>query len=418
MLRRDFLQQLALASSTLMAGPLLGQSVSSPRVMPGIDVLASEGFAKIRNLRIGLVTHPAGVNMRGEKTIDVLHNAPGVRLVKLFGPEHGIYGDAAADVAVQNNTDRRTGLPVFSLYGKARKPTPDMLTGLDAMLVDLQDIGSRSYTYVSCMRYVLEACFDAGIKVFLLDRPNPLGGLKVDGPGLDKKWMSYVGFYQVPYVHGLTIGELAIAATRTQGWLNLSDTGRKRGQLEVIKMRGWTRAMRWKDTGLRWMATSPMISDVYAAEGYPMTGLGCQLGGFSHGSRTRFPFRFIQFPGKKAVEIQNAIRAKGIRGLGPNAMRLRDGTEGVYLAITDWDKLRPTEVSFHMMQLACQWSRRNPFTNLTNTQEDLFNKHTGCEAFFQDLQKRGAAINIAGWLNRWTREAQVFQAWSRKYWLY
>ncbi|MDR2844481.1 MAG: DUF1343 domain-containing protein [Puniceicoccales bacterium] len=425
MLRRNFIRQLALATAAASSVPLtarvpLPPSVPSApaRVLPGIDVLAAEGFARIRGLRVGLVTHPAGVNARGDTSIDVLRRAPGVRLEKLFGPEHGIYGNAAADVPVQNVTDKRTGLPVFSLYGKTRKPTPAMLTGLDAMLVDLQDIGSRSYTYVSCMRYVLEACFEAGVKVFILDRPNPLGGLKVDGPGLDKKWMSYVGFYQVPYVHGLTIGELALAARHTLGWLNLSEAARKNGRLEVVKMRGWQRAMRWRDTGLRWKATSPMIAQIEAAEGYPMTGLGCQLGGFAHGTKTLFPFRFVQFPKKKAAEVERALAARRIRGLGLNAMRLSDGTEGVYLSITNWEALRPTEISFHMMQLACQWSAKNPFVGLTSSQEDLFNKHTGCEAFFRDLQKHGSTISIATWLDRWSREAQTFQEWSRRFWIY
>ncbi|MDR2982070.1 MAG: DUF1343 domain-containing protein [Puniceicoccales bacterium] len=420
MFRRDFIRQLALVSSAMAASPLLGQTASSSRVMLGIDVLEAEGFAKIKGLRAGLVTHPAGVNRRGEKTIDVLRRAPGVKLVKLFGPEHGIYGDAAADVPVQNSIDRRTGIPVFSLYGKTRKPTPDMLTGLDVMLVDLQDIGSRSYTYVSCMRNVLEACYDAGIKVMILDRPNPLGGLKVDGPGLDKKWMSYVGYFQVPYVHGLTIGELAMAATRTYGWLNLTDAGRKQGQLEVIRMAGWTRSMRWRDTGLNWVATSPMVRDIESAEGYPITGLGCQLGGFSHGMPGGYyPFRSISFSGKKAEEVRSVLAARRISGLGLNIQRLRDGTEGIYLAITDWDLLRPTEISFHMMQLACLWSTKgNPFLNATNSQQDLFNKHTGCEAFFNELQNKGKNTNVVSWINRWTLEAEKFREWSKQHWLY
>ncbi|MDR2863492.1 MAG: DUF1343 domain-containing protein [Puniceicoccales bacterium] len=431
MFRRDFIQRLTLTSVSVAAGvvsthgraplpvsPRTARVEPLPQVALGIDVLAGEKFARLHGLRVGLVTHPAGVNARGEKTIDVLRHASGVRLVKLYGPEHGIYGDAPANAPVQNALDRRTGLPVFSLYGKTRRPTPEMLEGLDVMLVDLQDIGSRSYTYVSCMRHVLEACFDAGVKVIILDRPNPLGGLKVDGPGLDKKWMSYVGFFQVPYVHGLTIGELALAATRTPGWLNLSDAGRKGGQLEVIKMRGWHRSMRWRDTGLRWIGTSPMIPQVEAAEGYAMTGLGCQAGGFTHGTLTQYPFRFLQFPGKRASEVEQALRTCGVRGLGLSSKRLRDGTEGVYLSITDWSALCPTEISFHMMQLACRWNAQNPFIGLTNTQEDLFKKQTGSEAFLRDLQKYGASANIGAWLARWNREAQAFQEWARRFWIY
>ncbi len=424
MLRRDFINKIVLASAGLAAsrgitGDVFGQSRSGARVMTGIDVLAADNFKQIAGKRIGLVTHPAGVNMYGQKTIDVLRRAPNVRLVKLFGPEHGIYGDAPADKPVNDVVDPRTGIKVFSLYGKTRRPTPEMLSGLDAMLVDLQDIGSRSYTYISCMRYVAEACFNAGVKVYVLDRPNPLGGLKADGPILDKNRRSYVGAFCVPYVHGLTIGELAFAATKNYDWLDLTPAGRKRGRLEVIKMRGWQRAMRWDDTGLKWIQTSPMVRTVEAAEGYAMTGLGCQVGGFTHGLPGGIsPFRAVRFSGKKPAEVQAALAAKKIRGLGLSLKKNAGGEEGVFLNITDWARFRPTEVSFHMMQLACAWNRKNPFLSLSGNATDLFNKHTGCEAFFEDLRKKGSGIDIAWWLNRWETDALNYQKWSREYWLY
>jgi uncharacterized protein YbbC (DUF1343 family) len=422
MKRRAFIQRFPfVVSAAALTSALSARTPLPPpqaRVLPGVDVLAEEGFAKIRGQRVGLLTHPAGVNRFGEKTIDVLRRAPGARLTKLFGPEHGVDGKAAADVPIQNAVDKRTGLPVFSLYGKTRRPTPEMLSGLDVMLVDLQDIGARSYTYVSCMKLVLESCFEAGVKVMVLDRPNPLGGLKADGPGLDKKWISYVGPFQVPYVHGMTIGELALAATRTPGWLKLSDAGRKNGVLEVVRMRGWRRDMRWRDTGLRWVPTSPRIPHVDSAEGYPMAGLGCQLEDFSHGSNTWYPFRLIRFTGKKPEEVERALRAKKVRGLGLGVVTLRDGTRGVYLSINNWDTIRLTELNFHMMQLSCLWSKKNPFAALPPAKRDLFNKHTGCEAFFQDLCKRGAGVDIASWTSRWTREARDFQNWSRRHWLY
>ncbi|MDR2513148.1 MAG: DUF1343 domain-containing protein [Puniceicoccales bacterium] len=422
--RRDFIQRIASAGtgSLLFASTCALEAAPAPRprISLGIDMFAASGFASIQGLRVGLLTHLAGVNMHRELTLDVLRRARGIRLVKLFGPEHGLFGKAAADVPVQSATDSRTGLPVYSLYGKTRRPTPAMLSGLDVMLIDLQDIGSRTYTYVSCMKLVIEACFEAGVKVIVLDRPNPLGGLKVDGPGLDKKWMSYVGSFQVPYVHGLTIGELALLATRTPGWLNLSPEARKKGHISVIKMGGWKRAMRWQDTGLHWMATSPMVQHIEAAEGYPMTGLGCQLddNDFSHGTKTLFPFRFIQFPGKKAAEIASQLRRRKIRGLGLNPIRLTDGTEGVYLSISNWEQLRPTELNFHMMQLSCLWQRKNPFASLTKAKKELQIKHIGSEAFFSELCRKGSAINVSAWMDRWTREANVFKTWARRHWIY
>ena len=185
----------------------------------GIDVLEHNNFRSIAGKHVGLLTHPAGLNRRGESSIDVLRRAPNVGLVALFGPEHGIYGNEKANVPVVDKIDPRTGLPVYSLYGKYRKPTAEMLAGLDALVIDLQDVGVRSYTYVSCMRYAMEACFENGVEVVILDRPNPLGGLKVDGPPLDREWRSYVGAFHVPYVHGLTIAELARIAKHTPGWM-------------------------------------------------------------------------------------------------------------------------------------------------------------------------------------------------------
>ncbi|MEI6860748.1 MAG: DUF1343 domain-containing protein, partial [Verrucomicrobiota bacterium] len=173
-------------------------------VMLGIDVLEAKGFDTVIGKRIGLLTHAAGVNRRGESTVDVLARAPGVRLVALFAPEHGIRGDVKAGAEVRDTTDPRTRLPVYSFYGNNLARAKERLTGLDALVIDLQDIGVRSYTFNVSMRDALEACFERGVEVIILDRPNPLGGLKVDGPLLDREWFSGVGAFRIPYVHGLT----------------------------------------------------------------------------------------------------------------------------------------------------------------------------------------------------------------------
>ena len=187
------------------------QTATAPQtdgVLLGIDVLEQQQFGALRGKRIGLLTHPAGKNRFGMSTIDVIRRDPGNNLVALFGPEHGIYGNEKADQPIDDQIDPRTNLPVFSLYGRYRKPAPAMLSRIDALVIDLQDLGVRSYTYISCMRYAIAACFENGVEVIVLDRPNPLGGWKVDGPPMDKEWLSYVGAFQIPYVHGLTIGEL------------------------------------------------------------------------------------------------------------------------------------------------------------------------------------------------------------------
>ena len=278
-------------------------------VMLGIDVLEREGFAAVRGKHIGLLTHPAGVNRRGVSTIDVLRRAPAVKLTALFGVEHGLYGDLPAEKNYPDYVDRRTGLRVYSLYsGRSRKPTKAQLRGLDAFVIDLQDIGVRSYTYVSAMKLAMEACFENGVEVIVLDRPNPLGGLKADGPPLDAEWVSYVGEFRVPYVHGLTIGELALMAAKAPGVLAVSDAVRQKGRLTIVPMRGWRRAMRWPETGLTFVPTSPYVPDFAACVGYAMTGLGCYLGGFRHGVGDQYPFRGVSHLSIKSEVLERPSR--------------------------------------------------------------------------------------------------------------
>jgi len=432
--RREFLHLTALGSlgAVALAGCASGGggsagpapiSPSSPapltgKVMLGIDVLAAEGFARIKGLRCGLVTHRAGVNGLGQRTADVLARAPGVKLTKLFGPEHGIDGVAKADATVGHGKDARTGLPVYSLYGATRRPTPEMLSGLDVILIDFQDVGARSYTYISCMRYVIEACFSLArpVRVIVLDRPNPLGGEKVDGPFLDRKWRSYVGAYETPYVHGLTIGEIARWAVATPGVLELDEAARRRGSLDVVALRGWRRSMTWNLTGLNWTPTSPMINSAKAALGYSMSGLGCMDSGFSHSSAADQNFRFLTYPRRKAADLMAAF-GQAVPGLTLQPQQQADGTQGVYLAVGDWPKLRPTAISLHMLRQACVWAP-NPFVGLSAGKRELFIKHLGSEAFFDELRTQGARIDLARWMKRWDGDAAAFRARTAPYRLY
>jgi uncharacterized protein YbbC (DUF1343 family) len=387
----------------------------------GIDVLAARNFDLLQNQRVGLLTHPAGVNVAGVSSVDVLRQAPQVNLVALFGPEHGIYGDEKANVPIENRIDERTGLPVFSLYGKYRHPTEAMLSLIDVLVVDLQDIGTRSYTYVSCMRYAMESCFKAGKTVVVLDRPNPLGGEKVDGPLLDPEWESYVSAFPVPYVHGLTIGELATLAKHTPGVMKVTDAVRQAGRLEVVKMEGWRRDMLWTATGLKWIPTSPAIPDLSAVLGYPMTGLGTQLGAFTHGYGTVYPFRCLQYRGRTPEQIANELNRRQIPGLDFRIVRFTERGQprrGVYVVVTDWQKLRPTELSFHMMQLACQWSRSNPFATASKGQQRLYNIHVGSTAWWHAISTEGKTVDLDRFIAQWTREAEEWRQTSRQWWLY
>ncbi len=392
-------------------------------VMLGIDVLAADNFAPIAGKRVGLLTHPAGVNRYGVPTVDILKRAPNIKLVALFGPEHGIYGDTPAGENISDTIDRRTGLPAYSLYGKNRKPTKEQLKGLDVLVIDLQDIGVRSYTYNVCMRYAIEACFEHNLPVIVLDRPNPLGGLKVDGPILDREWMNTgVGGYPIPYVHGLTIGELARMAVIMPGILAVNDTIRRNGRLTIIPMRGWRRSMRWPETGIKFTPTSPRIQDFPACVGYAMTGLGCQLGGFSHGVGEQFPFRGIAFNGLPTDTLIKELDALRIPGLAFRKITVigKNGrpANGVYVEVTDWTAWRPTELSFQLMRLTCKLTAGNPFAKANATQARSFNIHTGSTEWWNALRRDGARVDVEGFQRLWQQRAEAYQNQTRSFWLY
>lgn len=401
--------------------------------MLGIDVLEADGFAAVKGKRIGLLTHPAGVNRRGISTIEVLRRAPGVKLVALFGPEHGVYGDYRAEVNFKDGTDPRTGLPMYAMYSApGRRPTKAMLKGIDAVVVDLQDIGTRSYTFSSAMKRMMEGCFQHGVEVIVLDRPNPLGGLKVDGPllDLDLAANNYVGAFRVPYVHGLTIGELARMAKdlRPPGGLEIAEEQRLRGKLTVIPMRGWRRSMHWPDTGLTWIPTSQLIQDFSAVQGYPMVGLGTYRNetesfdiGLDHGVGRFYHFRGLssRIPARSdAFERElRALDSPGIRFIRVSAPD-RNGKPaiGIYVEIYDYDAWRPTELNFHLMRIACKLNPKNPFR--TAKGYTGFLKHMGSAEFLAALQRDGARVDVDAFLRRWREHALVYQQNSRKYWLY
>ncbi|MEM9160710.1 MAG: DUF1343 domain-containing protein [Verrucomicrobiota bacterium] len=410
---------LALFACLNILSDLQISTTAQARVKLGIDVLADTRFEILRGKRVGLLTHQAGVNQFGQSTIDVLRNARQVQLVKLFGPEHGIYGDEKANVPVLDKIDPRTNLPVYSLFGKYRKPTAGMLSGLDVLVIDLQDLGVRSYTYAACMRYAMEAAIENNLEVVVLDRPNPLGGLKVDGPNREEKWRSYVGDFPVPYVHGLTMGELARMAVSEKGILNLSDAERKSAKLSVVTMEGWNRYMSWTNTGLSWIPTSPNIPTFESVVGYSMTGLGAQLGGFKHGIGSEYPFRILTFDKVKLDALKKELEARNIPGVAFETKQFMSGQkEGLYVKITDWKAWRPTELSFHMMQVADKFSRSNPFASTSEGQGNLFNKHVGSSRWWQEITQRGQNSNLSGFIVSWERQAKQFQYRTRKYWLY
>jgi uncharacterized protein YbbC (DUF1343 family) len=276
----------------------------------GIDVLRSRDFDILQDKRVGLITNPTGVSAELEPTVDILYEAEGVKLVALFAPEHGIRGDAEAGMSVDGYKDNRTGLPVYSLYGKTRKPTRDMLRGIDVLVYDIQDIGVRSYTYISTMGLAMEAAAENDVTFVVLDRPDPLTGERVEGPMLDPKYKSFVGMYPIPYVYGMTAGELA-EMINMEGWL----TDGVRCKLIVVPMEGWKRAMWWDETGLAWVPTSPHIPHASTAMFYVMTGLLGELGTANQGVGYTLPFELVGAPwidGEKLAEYLNDCGLEGV----------------------------------------------------------------------------------------------------------
>ena len=312
----------------------------APPVLSGIDVLRAEGFARLKGKRLGLVTNHTGLARDGATTIDLLFNASDVRLVALFSPEHGIRG--ILDAKVESTVDEKTKLPIHSLYGETRRPTRDMLEGIDTMVIDLQDIGARFYTYMTTMAYVMEEAAKAGIEVVVLDRPNPIGGVRIEGPMLDSEQLSFVGYMSMPVRHGLTLGELA----------QLFNAENKIGaKLAVVTARNWRRDAWFDETGLPWVNPSPNMRNLIQATLYP--GIGAFEGtNLSVGRGTDTPFEQIGAPWIDGVALAEALNARRIPGIRFYPVRFtptastfaNEACQGVFAIVTDREALRPVRV--------------------------------------------------------------------------
>jgi uncharacterized protein YbbC (DUF1343 family) len=327
------------------AGAAPGRSASAVQpVSTGIDVLQAEAFKRLRGRRVGLVTNHTGRARTGATTIDLLFKADGVKLVALFSPEHGIRGTLDADVPEEK--DQATGLQIFSLYGKTDRPTDAMLQGIDTMVVDLQDIGARFYTYETTMSYVMEEAAKRKIPVFVLDRPNPVNGFQIEGPTLEKELLTFVGSFPMPIRHGLTMGELA----------RLFNAEKKIGcDLTVVSMTGWSRDQWFDDTGLLWVNPSPNMRNQIQATLYP--GIGAIEGtNISVGRGTDTPFEQIGAPWIDGVTLAAALNARGIPGVSfypltfiPSSSKYKgELCQGVFIVVVDRAAIRPVRVGIEI----------------------------------------------------------------------
>lgn len=396
------------------AGTAFAQKI---RIQTGIEVLKNSNFKLLEGKRVGLITNPTGVDNQLKSTIDILHEAPNVNLVALFGPEHGVRGDVHAGDHVDNSSDPTTGLPVGSLYGKTRKATPDMLKGIDVLVYDIQDIGCRSFTYISTMGLAMEAAAENNIEFVVLDRPNPLGGLKVEGNLAEDGYISFVSQFKIPYLYGLTCGELA-------QMLNEENMLAKQCKLTVVKMKGWKRKMDYTQTGLQWIPSSPHIPHAHSAFFYPVSGIVGELGYLSIGVGYTIPFQMFAADWIKAEEFAKALNNLHLQGVHFRPMHLKPfysvgvGTQmqGVQVHLTDYQKANLSEIQFYVMQVIAQlYPDKAVFANANEKRFDMFDKVSGSNQIRLLFAKNNRFEDIQAY---WNKDVEAFKKLSKKYYLY
>ena len=412
MRRADFLR-LAAGGAALSTLPGQGKIFGKSKVALGVDRLVEDEFAALRGKRVGLVTNQSGVDGKGVKTRLVMHRAKGVNLVALYAPEHGLDGAALAGKKVASGRDAATGLPVHSLYGKTRKPTTDMLRGVDVLVFDMQDVGARCYTYVSTMGLCMEAAGAAGKKFVVLDRPNPLGGDRVEGPPLEARWKSFVGMYPVPFVHGLTAGELARMANG-EGWLN------SQVDLTVVPVGNWKRSTLWPKTGLKWVRTSPNIPNGLSPFYYIASGITGHLAGADVGTGTSLPFEYAAGKGVDPdafARRMSSLKPPGVEfspyfskkkaGFGGARMKLDIGKAGDLAAL---DVLLMAE-----LHRALKSKGGSVFAGSSKSELDVFYKVYGSDRIRRDIEGGRPVTEIVG---SWAAGVRSFRAKRQKYLLY
>ncbi len=273
----------------------------------GIDNLVDLNFEPLKNKRIALVANIASRTRTLDETVQILASTNSLQLCALLTPEHGYFAQVAAGESVAGEIIY--GIPTYSLYGKTRRPTKAMIGNCDAVVIDLQDIGIRPYTFISTMYNVMDACAEYNVPVYVLDRPNPLGGTCVDGNLVEEDVRSFVGIVPVPYLHGMTIGELALMINE-EGWLPKDETKQARKcHLTIVKMKRWHRTMQWEATNSTWVPTSPNIPSINAIRGMALTGLLGELSVFSIGIGTTLPFQYLGQPHFRVENFDSTLRA-------------------------------------------------------------------------------------------------------------
>ena len=397
-------------------------NVPPPAVVVGAEVLATSKFAMLAGKRVGLIANQTSLAY-GEHLADLLRRAPGVKLAAILAPEHGFRGGLEAGARVAAAIDEETGVPIHSLYGRSKKPTSSMLRGLDALLFDIQDIGTRYYTYISTLGLAMQAAAAARIPFIVLDRPNPLGGEYVAGFVLEPSLRSFVGQYPMPIVHGMTVGEIA-RMIKGEGWL----PGLEHLDLAVVALEGWQRSMRWPQTERPWVATSPNIPSFESALLYPGIGLVGELD-VNEGRGTAQPFGAFAAPWLTSERLLARLGTSGLAGVSFDPARyvpmsiagvakhprfVGQSIDGVRLVVTNASKIEPLEVGMHVLAALAAEARASGHKPLVQNLA-MFHALAGSKRLYRLLQagSDGAALVAA-----WTREVDRFKDRRRKYLLY
>lgn len=404
------------------------QTSQNHPVKPGIEVLRDRGFDCLKGKRVGLCTNPTGVDSNLKSTIDILFESPEVNLVALFGPEHGVRGNIHAGDAIQTEVDPKTGITMHSLFGKYRKPTKEMLDDIDVMVYDIQDIGCRSFTFISTLGNLMEACAEYDKELVVLDRPNPLGGLKIEGCNVEEGYYSFVSQFHIPYVYGQTCGELAWMLNE-EGMQTAEprarvEGGRGKCKLTVVPMEGWKRDMEWKDTGLPWIISSPHIPEPISACFYPVTGIFGELGYFSIGVGYTLPFQLFAAEWVNADSLADAMNALQLPGLYFRPIHFNpyysvgkgSKLQGVQIHITDYSVARLSEVQFLLVQEMMRlWPDRDVFKNCNQKRFDMFDKVSGTNYIRTKFAERYLWDDIKDY---WYKDVDEYRQLSQKYYLY
>ena len=404
-------------ASILLTIILLIISVFSySQVKTGIEVLRERNFDVLQGKRVGLCTNPTGVDRNLVSTIDILHDAENVNLVALYGPEHGVRGNVHAGARVENEVDARTGLKMYSLYGKTAHPTQEMMDEIDLMVYDIQDIGCRSYTYISTMGNLMEACQKYGKELVVLDRPNPLGGKKIEGCLVEDGFYSFVSRFAIPYIYGQTPGELA---------LYLNAKAANPCKLTVVEMEGWTRNMTWEDTGLEWIVASPHVPHGRTAIYYPVTGIFGEFYYINIGVGYTMPFEVMGAPWVNADSLASALNALELPGVVFRGLHYKpyysvfkgENIQGVQIHITDYENVALSEIQFYVVQEMMRlWGNQHDwFAECDQKRFSMFNKVCGTDKIKELFGKRYRWEDAKAY---WDKDVEKYREESSKYYLY